>query len=95
MKERIGKDFSGDDYLRIYPHIPADTTDRMATSHGYVEAVHYWPDLTKPEQAWGVNISISYRGPQSKADTDELIAAIARCWGWIAEQEVSNATANR
>lgn len=91
MKEHLVKDFANIDCLHVYPHVAADVSDRMLAGAGAVEAVNYWPDYQNPKyKIWGVKINITYSGPLSMKQTEELKSAIDRCWRWIAEQEKSN-----
>lgn len=86
MIERLSKDLTETDRLQVYPHADDNASDRQLAGRGYVEAASYWPNVTKPERVWGVRINISYSGFVSRKETDDLQAAIVRCWEWIEEQ---------
>lgn len=84
MKERIYKSEINGESLIVYPHVPDDSPPIPLA--GNVEGMMYWDEAGK--KLWGVRLNIGYRMPMTKEQSEELIAAINRCWEWIAERQV-------
>jgi hypothetical protein len=85
MTEYITGSITGHKSLRVYPHCKPDTPMQFLAAAGHVEALTYWKD--SGEKVWGVRLNIVYDEPMSRVKSDELQAAIKRCWEWIEEQQ--------
>jgi hypothetical protein len=81
MRERIDKDFFGNDTLIVYPYLRESEPDFFMASAGSIEAVRYVD--ADGVQAKGVRMNIGFNRPISRDETDELKAAIDRCWQWF------------
>lgn len=86
MKELITNGIAGES-LKVFPHLPEDTPDERTAAIGCVEALPYWND--GGAKIWGVQLNISYDLPMTREKSDQLQAAINRCWQWIDEQSAA------
>lgn len=66
--------------FRVYPHLDADASSLLMGSAAYLEVVCY-------EGEWRVLLNIHYHSLLTRKKSDELQAAISRCWEWIDEQK--------
>lgn len=91
MKEQVLPSSYGPE-LYVYPYLSENATPREMGSAGYVNARHYFPSIERDEgqsPIYGVSINMSGGGlPMAKDRSDKLVAAITRCWEWIAEREI-------
>jgi hypothetical protein len=83
MRERVTDSF-GTKSLQVYPHATESTSPARLAACGSVEALTYFTNTG--QKTVGVRLNISYQEPMTREKSEQLKAAIDRCWQWIDER---------